>query len=800
MSQQTNNLVHNIVNNSKKNGVAKLILQNQSFDGKHVEHNNRKLVSFGSYSYLGLEIDDRLKTASIEAIQKYGIQYPSSRIYSSLPIYQELMDKMEKIFNNPVVLTTSLSLGHMGVMPIVMSREDLVILDQHVHSSVQDAAQRLKANGVKVMVVRHNDMVDLERKIINHQHNYRKIWYAIDSIYSMYGDTAPILQIEELLNRYKSFHVYADDAHGISSYGLNGAGWILSKIDLHPKMVLSTGMAKAFGTMGGVFIIPDRELYERVDNCTGSLIFSGPHPIPIIAASIASASIHLSTEIIERQLQLHDKIAYCARKLKEYHIPDISDPTTPIFFIAIGKLNAGYRLVNALKEKGFLTNIAAFPAVSETCTGIRFTITLHHNKEDIDGIADALRIVYPQVLEEEEMTVRQLRHAFRKVARFPEKVVGERVAEQVKTSDFTIKKGKSILEFSREEWNQVMEVTDLFDYETVLTMQTVMKDNEEAFNNWQFRFIFIYDQQGKLVLATMFTIALVKDDMLSHSGVSEDIEKERALNPLALCSKVALMGTPFSEGRQVYMNDSHQYLNKGIEQLLNQIHQWQEEDDFGTIFLRDFSNAKQLNERLTGHGFLKITMPKGHQIQKIHLQTEPDYLLTLDKKKRKYVKKRAINKASLFDVRVIACQEKTDLQRHYQLHRNVHDRAFELNTFPITYALFCQLAHTPFWEILEIHYDDKLVAMMLSHVKSSSYSPVLVGLDYDFKDLDIYSQIIWQVVKRAKQLHKSDINLGYTASQNKRKFGAQTQERHGFVLSNDNFNQLQIAMYQEEIR
>jgi hypothetical protein len=56
---------------------------------------------------------------------------------------------------------------------------------------------------------------------------------------------------------------------------------------------------------------------------------------------------------------------------------------------------------------------------------------------------------------------------------------------------------------------------------------------------------------------------------------------------------------------------------------------------------------------------------------------------------------------------------------------------------------------------------------------------------------------MWQVLKRAKALNKSIINLGYTASQNKRKFGAIAQNRSGFVLSNDNFNQLQIAMYQE---
>ncbi|HEX8547980.1 MAG TPA: pyridoxal phosphate-dependent aminotransferase family protein, partial [Cytophagaceae bacterium] len=266
------NLINEIVEAAKAKGISQLLTEDQCYDGRTITINGQPLINFGSYSYLGLEIDDRLKNAAIEGIQRFGITYPSSRAYASNNYYKELEDLVEKMYEAPIVLATSLSLGHHGVMPVLVEEGDAIIMDQQVHSSVQDAAGKLRCNGILLDIVRHNNMAQLETKVKELSKKHHKIWYMCDGVYSMYGDVAPLAELIDLANRHPKLHLYIDDAHGMTVFGRNGTGYVMDKVGLHPKMILATGMAKAFGSIGGIFIIPDKELASKVRNCAGPLI------------------------------------------------------------------------------------------------------------------------------------------------------------------------------------------------------------------------------------------------------------------------------------------------------------------------------------------------------------------------------------------------------------------------------------------------------------------------------------------------------------------------------------------------
>lgn len=795
MSQQALNLVNNIVINAKEKGVAKLVLDNTKFDGKNVTHNGKPLISFGSYSYLGLEVDSRLKEAAKVAIDNYGIQYPSSRIYSSLPMYRTLIGLMEQIFGTNIVLTTSLSLGHMGVMPVVVGQNDLVILDQHVHSSVQDAAQRLKSKGIQITIVRHNDMVDLEKKIQSFSRKFDKVWYAIDGIYSMFGDVAPIEEIEFLLNKYPKLHVYADDAHGVSSFGKNGSGWILSRIKLHPKMVLSTGMAKAFGTMGGVFAIPDNGLFEKVNNCTGSLIFSGPHPIPIIGASIKSAEIHLSDEIKERQNKLQERVKYCSDLLRQNGIPDISDRETPIFFIAVSRLNAGYNLVRKMIDDGFLTNLASFPAVSESCTGLRFTVTLHHSIQDIEALVQAFKRNYPCVLREENLSINSIRRAFRKVKNFPVHITESN--QNLPKTSLKLLEFNSITEVNTIKWDEIFSSGETLNSKSLEILEDVFQSNECVEHNWQYRYVQIFDEFDQLILATFFTITLLKEDMLSTEYVSRKLELERLKSPYLLTSKVLLMGTQITEGKQLYIDKRNRNWKSAVEKLLEQIELIQEQESINTVILRDFDTSdSDFFELLKGHGYLKIELPVSHIIHNNRWTSTNEFLSELTKKRRKYIRQIVLKKTDSWIVKVHAKPSRELMKKCHQLYLSVNERSFEINTFNLPFEMFQSLIENDHWELITIHNKEKEskestpMAMMFAFKSERSYHPILVGLSYEHLKLNIYPQILWQTVKRANELGTTRIHLGFTASQNKRKFGAQVKEKFALVKSQDNFNQI----------
>jgi 7-keto-8-aminopelargonate synthetase-like enzyme len=158
------NLVNDIFTYSRSKGITHLSTEDENYDGRFITINGRKLINFGLCSYFGLEVDQRLKDGAIEAINKYGIHYACSRTYVSCTLYKELEDLISQMFDAHVVLSTSLSLGHHSVMPIVIEKEDAIIMDQQVHASVQDAATKMQAYGVPVTILRHNDLDELKKK------------------------------------------------------------------------------------------------------------------------------------------------------------------------------------------------------------------------------------------------------------------------------------------------------------------------------------------------------------------------------------------------------------------------------------------------------------------------------------------------------------------------------------------------------------------------------------------------------------------------------------------------------------
>ncbi|MEQ9415033.1 MAG: aminotransferase class I/II-fold pyridoxal phosphate-dependent enzyme, partial [Cyclobacteriaceae bacterium] len=283
------------LSNGVRNGIFQVSTEDNALNGRTITIDGRQVVNFGSCSYLGLEVDERLKQGAIDATIRYGTQYSASRAFSACNLYEEIEELFYKIFdNNPSILAATTTLTHVAAIPILVQDSDLVILDHQVHGSVQLAVQLTKARGTKVAMIRHNRLDLLEDLIKDNPNKYNKIWYMVDGLYSMYGDFAPMAELTYLMEKYHNFHIYADDAHGMSWTGKNGSGYILGKMPLHRKMVLSTSLAKGFGTGGGVLVLPDKEMMRKILTCGSSYTFSGPVQPPMLGASIASAKIHLS--------------------------------------------------------------------------------------------------------------------------------------------------------------------------------------------------------------------------------------------------------------------------------------------------------------------------------------------------------------------------------------------------------------------------------------------------------------------------------------------------------------------------
>ncbi len=393
-------------------GFYHLNIEDEELDGRHITINGKKSKFFTNCSYLGLETNPEMKKASIEAIEKFGTQFSSSRITVSQPLYHQAEDLLSEIFGKPTYLAPTTSLGHIAMIPLIMNENDAIIMDLQVHTSVKNAVQISKAEGVHTEILKHNRMDQLETRIQILRQNHERVWYLCDSIYSMFGDAAPFKEIAELLNRYEQFNVYIDDAHGMSWSGKNGRGYVLSKIPYHPRMVVVTSLAKGFGSCGGALVCYDESLRNKIRNYSTTNLFSGPLQPAILGANIASAKIHLSDEIENLQDSLFERMFFFNQTARKYGVPVVNSEMTPIYYVPVGKMEVNYKLARFLQDEGFYCMTTFFPAVPRRNSGLRITVTNHNTLQDIDAILERIGYALPKFLAEENTSMEEVYEVF----------------------------------------------------------------------------------------------------------------------------------------------------------------------------------------------------------------------------------------------------------------------------------------------------------------------------------------------------------------------------------------------------
>ena len=792
-------VINEILTIARQRKIINLIVENDYIDGRTIKVEGKNLINFGSCSYLGLETDDRLKYAACEAVLKYGAQFSCSRTYLSLGLYKELEDLLYKIFNAPVVLAQSTTLGHSSIIPIVINANDAVILDQQAHYSMQDPVNNLQLKGITVTKVRHNRLDELQVKIDELKLKHDKIWYVIDGVYSMYGDIAPISELVELLDKNKQLYLYADDAHGMSWIGKNGRGKLLSLTELHPKMIVATSLAKGFGSAGGVFVFPNEELYWKVKTWGGHLTHSGPQQPAVLGASIASAKIHLSDEIYERQIQLAERIKFCNKVLKQYKLPIIAKSESPIFFIGLGLTKVGYNMVKRLADDGLYVNLGVYPAVPENCAGIRFTVTVHHTLDDIERLARRISYHLPLALKEEERTMDDIYTAFRSFLKKTQKSIKKETSKKLAIqNELNVQYTSSVNSISKKLWDDMLAKHGAFDWEALRLLEEVFSDNEKKEDNWGFHYFIISDQYGIPILATFFTSVLTKDDMLAPADVSRKIELQRLNDPNYLVSKTLMMGTLITYGNHLYLDKQSPDWKKALSLLLDSVKEIQEKEDITSIYLRDLDEDIEIRDVMLDEGFVKYEMPENHVLVNNNWNNREDYIAHLTSKKRNLLKANVLKHESSFSIKLVENAGEKEIDKWYELYNNVRIKKFEINSFPLPKKFFSSIAKSICWECLELRIKEagnEIPVAIMFNYKNAVYSSMIVGIDYNYLEkYSVYKQILFQTILLGIENKAEKIYFGLTASLEKRKLGAVTIPQMAYIQMKDNFNYSLIAM------
>ncbi|WP_215224105.1 bifunctional aminotransferase class I/II-fold pyridoxal phosphate-dependent enzyme/GNAT family N-acetyltransferase [Echinicola shivajiensis] len=785
-----------ILNEIVQDGVDRGVLQKSTNDDKLSSSNitiqNDNLINFGSCSYLGLEFHPQLVEGVKKALDNYGTQFSTSRTYLSLGLYDELETRLEQIFQKPVIASASTSLGHLACLPVIVEDGDAVILDLQVHSSVQMTAQILKSRKIPLYIIPHNSMEGLESKIKSLTNKHKRIWYLADGVYSMYGDFAPLKELEKLLNKYKQFHLYIDDAHGMSWTGKNGCGYVRSVIEHHDKMILATSLNKSFASSGGALIFPNESWKKKVKNCGSTMIFSGPIQPPMLGAAISSAHLHLTEEFDQIQQELKYKIDYTNKRLKELDLPQYKPTPSPLFFIPVGLPRVSLCIVKRMKKRGFYLNGAGFPAVPMKKGGIRFMINNNLSIAEIEDMLVALQEEYILGLHEEQSSPIAVAKEFKLppfLTNHPFNLKKANTGHHLIEEHF-----QSTAELDPEEWDSLFANFGSNTHHNLETFEKLFRENELKENDWKINYQIIRDDDGEIILATPYTVALMMDDLLADKSISEKVKDKRLEDPYFLTSKTLVSGTPFTKGRSIYINFKHDYWKEALKIHIQFLQEVAEKEEVSKIVLREFDSehSTRLKAYLLEFGFINIQLPNNCLVNNMDWNTPNELAMKLHQKYRYSLRKEILKLEDKFKVEFRKPCNKKEIETAYQLYSNVHAQATDISVFKLPYSLFEQMCMDESYDIIRLYLreePDHPVAVMFSQVINKSYNALIVGLDYSLvREHNTYKQILYQTVLRAKSLGCEKVDLAYTAEMEKKKVGAITEPTFAFTMAMEHYS------------
>ncbi|MBP5541575.1 MAG: pyridoxal phosphate-dependent aminotransferase family protein [Bacteroidales bacterium] len=337
----------------------------------------KKVLMFGSNSYLGLTNHPKIKEAAKAAIDKYGTGCAGSPFLNgTLDIHVQLQNELAEFLGKDDVMLFSAGFqANSGTIPCVVGRNDYLVYDELVHASIMEGKLITFANTFKY---KHCNMDDLERVLQKIPIEASKL-VVTDGVFSMEGDVAPIDRMVEICDRYQAT-LMVDEAHGLGVFGREGRGTSDHFNCLDKVEIIMGTFSKSLASIGG-FIATDKETINYMKHSVRPYIFTASIPPAATAAVLASLKIMRSEP--ERNVTLWDNTHYALNAFRTLGF-EIGHTQSPIIPLYIRDDNKTFRLTHMIFEEGIFVTPVVPPAVPPKDTLIRFALMATHTHDQID--------------------------------------------------------------------------------------------------------------------------------------------------------------------------------------------------------------------------------------------------------------------------------------------------------------------------------------------------------------------------------------------------------------------------------
>jgi 8-amino-7-oxononanoate synthase len=351
-------------------------------EGSRVTIDGKPRIMLGSNNYLGLTHHPRVIEAAKAAIDSFGTGCTGSRMLNgTLDLHVQLEEELAEFLGKESVLLWSTGfMSNSGSVGTLCGRKDLIFADREDHASLVDG---FILSGSRLIRFKHNDMEDLERRLEQYKDHQGARLIAVDGVYSMTGEIAPLPRLMELAKAYEA-RVLVDEAHAVGTIGPGGRGTaahfgLLDDVDL-----ISGTFSKTFGSMGG-FLAGPTAVKDYLMHHSRQLMYTASFT-PSVAATVLEA-LRIIKEEPERVDQVRANARWMRTELEGmgYNCLHSDSAVVPV---VIGPVEQMLVFNHRIFEEGIFANPVLPPAVPTNACLVRTSYMATHERKDLQEALD----------------------------------------------------------------------------------------------------------------------------------------------------------------------------------------------------------------------------------------------------------------------------------------------------------------------------------------------------------------------------------------------------------------------------
>ena len=363
-----------------------LLRQRRLLDSPQAEHivaNNKPYLSFCSNDYLGLANHPKLIATMQKAAGDSGVGSGASGLVTGHHRYHDDLEKqLAKFVNMPAALLFSAGyMANIGALGALVGRGDAIFADKLNHACLNDGGYYSLAEFNRFA---HNDVVALENLLKASTARHKLI--AVDAVFSMDGDIAPLAEYLALCEKYDAY-LYIDDAHGFGVLGEHGQGSLNHLKLKSPRIIMMATLGKAAGVAGS-FVAGESVVIDYLIQTAKSYVYSTPAP-PALSATL-SASVSLIEQGDDLRTHLRSLISYFKDNLqcKRWQLMPSETSVQPL---VVGDNLEALALSEYLQGLGILVPAIRPPTVPVGTARLRISLSAAHSLDDIKQLISAIQ-------------------------------------------------------------------------------------------------------------------------------------------------------------------------------------------------------------------------------------------------------------------------------------------------------------------------------------------------------------------------------------------------------------------------